>query len=580
MQSRLTDSRLANLGANSIFSGFKEYQNQFNQITSRAKTRFENRDWEGIQADSNERLDLYRKIADLIVGEIRDLLEDRIQDMLVWAGMKAVYSGLMTGRNDWDLGETFYNSITRRIFTTVGVNSQIEFVDTDFEIPPTHSRQPIYRTYSATANIEALIDDILSSFDFQKPFQNKQHDIRLVASEISACLKKVGALRIIERCEMISSAFYRGQGAYLVGRLFSGSHVVPICLVLHHQSNGIFIDTVLLTENEISIVFSFTRSYFLVDIPRPFDLVAFLSAIMPRKRIAELYISLGFNKHGKTELYRNLLNYLATTNDHFEIARGKKGMVMTVFTLPGYDRVFKLIKDRFTYPKTGNRGTVMSKYYLIFKHDRAGRLVDAQEFEYLKFDRSQFSAELLQELQEVAAQTVEVEEDFVIIKHAYIERRVIPLDIYVEEATEEAARAAIVDYGNAIKDMAATNIFPGDMMLKNFGVTRHGRVIFYDYDEVCLLTQCNFRKIPTARTDDEMLSPEPWYSVGENDVFPEEFRIFMGLSGDLLEVFCEKHEDLFDAVYWREIQEQIKNKALVHIFPYPQEKRLVREFDI
>ncbi len=247
---------------------------------------------------------------------------------------------------------------------------------------------------------------------------------------------------------------------------------------------------------------------------------------------------------------------------------------MTVFTLPGYDVVFKLIKDRFEYPKTGTRQTVLQKYRLVFKHDRAGRLIDAQEFEYLQFSKSRFSAELLEELLRVAKNTVIVENDSVIIKHCYVERRMIPLDIYVEEATEEAARRAVVDYGNSIKDMAATNIFPGDMMLKNFGVTRHGRVIFYDYDELCLLTSCNFRRVPKSRSYEDALASEPWFSIGENDVFPEEFRHFMGLTGELEEVFLSKHADLLSVDFWQNMQSRIAAGESILILPYDESKRL------
>jgi isocitrate dehydrogenase kinase/phosphatase len=295
---------------------------------------------------------------------------------------------------------------------------------------------------------------------------------------------------------------------------------------------------------------------------------------MPRKRTAEIYISLGYNKHGKTELYRDLLNHLAYSGDHFEIARGQRGMVMLVFTMPSYDMVFKIIKDRFNYPKGSTRKDVLAKYDLVYRHDRAGRLVDAQAFEYLQFERDRFSAELLDEMAREARQMVEITGEYVIIAHAYVERRVIPLDVYAREAGEEAACAAVLDYGQAIKDMASSNIFPGDMLLKNFGVTRHGRVVFYDYDELCLLEDCHFRRLPPAADYEDELNPDPWFHVNDHDIFPEEFPRFLGLPPLLRSQLVARHGDLFTLDYWRNTQDNIRDGILTHIFPYRQDQRI------
>jgi isocitrate dehydrogenase kinase/phosphatase len=297
---------------------------------------------------------------------------------------------------------------------------------------------------------------------------------------------------------------------------------------------------------------------------------------MPLKPVAELYIAIGYNKHGKTERYRALYRHLSNSNDKFEIARGAKGMVMTVFTLPSYDVVFKIIKDRFAYPKTSTRDQVMDRYRLVFKHDRVGRMVDAQEFEYLTFQRERFSQELLEELQAVAAQTVTVTDDEVIIKHLYTERRLYPLDLYIKEMGSEKAKAAVIDYGNAIIDLAAANIFPGDLFIKNFGVTRHGRVVFYDYDELTLLTECNFRKMPESRSYDDEVADQPWFAVAENDIFPEEFRRFLWFPGPLREVMEEQHGRLFTPEFWQELQQRTRAGELLDFYPYSQKKRFHR----
>jgi isocitrate dehydrogenase kinase/phosphatase len=472
------------------------------------------------------------------------------------------------------VAETFFNSVTRRIFTTVGVDHQIEFVASDFETPPTRPQSPVYRVYNRVPTTPELVTTIVQDYRLAVPFRNLADDALRVAARIEAHMAALNTLRTVERVEMIKTAFYRGMGAYLVGRLFSGSHSIPLALALIHTPEGVVIDSALLDEDSVSILFSFAHSYFHVEVERPYDLVHFLKTIMPRKRTGELYISLGYHKHGKTELYRDLLDHLAHTQERFEIARGQRGMVMLVFTMPSYDIVLKLIKDHFNYPKDSTRKEVMAKYDLVYRQDRAGRLVDAQSFEYLEFSRDLFSEELLEALQRDCSQSVCIGEDTVVLAHAYFQRRVIPLDIFVREAREAAACAAVVDYGEAIKDMARSNIFPGDMLLKNFGVTRHGRVVFYDYDELCLLQECNFRRLPPTDRYEEELAAEPWFHINTNDIFPQEFPNFLGLSGPLREVFEAHHSDLYTPDYWRHRQEAIRAGERAHIFPYQAGQRL------
>jgi isocitrate dehydrogenase kinase/phosphatase len=419
-----------------------------------------------------------------------------------------------------------------------------------------------------------LITSILADHQLDTACEDLPRDAQLAAERIDDHLQALGVQYGLLRAEMITSVFYRNKGAYLVGRIRSDAQVIPLVLALLNTPQGVIIDAVLLHERAVNILFSFTRSYFHVDVQRPYDLVGFLRSIMPRKRIAELYTAIGYHKHGKTELYRDLLHHLAACDEHFEVARGQRGMVMAVFTLPSYDVVFKVIKDRFDAPKDTTRQAVMEKYNLVFKHDRAGRLVDAQEFEHLQFDRWRFSDELLDQLQRVAAQTVIAAAARVIVKHAYVERRVTPLNLYVREADEDAARAAVVDYGYVLKDLAATNIFPGDMLLKNFGVTRQGRVVFYDYDELCLLTDCAFRSLPQPTNPEEELAAEPWFLAGEHDIFPEELQRFLGLQPALRDVFIQHHADLFTTQFWHQIQARLQAGEMLDIFPYSQRERL------
>jgi isocitrate dehydrogenase kinase/phosphatase len=497
MNQVLSDSRLANLGAQAILESFNAFHSSFKDITRRAAERFLNRDWHGLQDDAAERLDLYRQAADTIEDIIRRLLGERVKDKLTWAGMKAVYSGRIFHQNDRELAETFFNSITRRIFSTVGVDSRIEFVDSDFDTPPTPSIPELGRSYAPEADPVDSIRAILEDCGFGSKLKDPAGQAAVVARRIRHQLAARGKDVVVERIDMVGSLFFRNKEAYLVGRIVTASDTLPLSIALHHPPGGIVVDAVLLDEDSLSILFSFTRSYFLVCAERPYNLVHFLKSIIPHKRTAELYTTIGYNKHGKTELYRDIVGYtLECTNEQFEFSPGQRGMVMIVFNMAQDDLVIKLIRDRFRNPKNTTRRAVVEKYDLVFKHDRAGRLVEAHAFEYLKFDRCWFSDELLDELLREAAETVEVVRDEVILRHAYVERRVTPLDVYLPEAEPSEAASAVIDYGNAIKDLAVSNIFPGDMLLKNFGVTRHRRVVFYDYDELCPLINCHFKSCP------------------------------------------------------------------------------------
>jgi isocitrate dehydrogenase kinase/phosphatase len=568
--------RLAERGAAAIVGAFGDYQQRFQAITRRAKVHFERGDWHGTHNDSVERLELYGRVIAGIVAEIRGRLAESVKDWKLWAVMKQAYSARIAHRPDIEVAETFFNSVTRRIFTTVGVDPRVEFLFSDFD-PPLPAGDPPHRTYPHDRELPEVIRAILSACGFSVPFEDLPRDARRVARAIERERRASGLTCPIDAIDMVRSLFYRSQGAYLVGRIRSQDHAMPLALALHHGDRGLFVDAALLTADDVSILFSFTRSYFHVEVDRPHDLIVFLKSIMPRKPIAELYIAIGYHKHGKTELFRDLLRHIQQSTDKFEIARGERGLVMIVFTLPSFDVVFKLIRDTFAYPKTATRRQVIEKYQLVFQHDRAGRLADVQEFEHLAFARERFSDELLAELAGSAANTVRIGERIVDIKHLYTERRMTPLNLYLREVDRAMARDAVVDYGQAVKDLAATNIFPGDMLLKNFGVTRHGRVVFYDYDELCPLTDCCIREMPPAREFDEEFGSEPWFYVGPNDVFPEEFTHFLGLAGDQRAAFLESHAELLTTRYWREIQARHRAGEVIDVVPYRHSLRLKTE---
>ncbi len=469
----------------------------------------------------------------------------------------------------------FFNSVTRRVFSTVGVDPAIEYLQ-PAAAAKTETEPEIYVTHSVFRVEAELIHRILSEIPWTVPYAQLDRDAALVAELIESRVRQESSDREPRQLELLRSIFYRNKGAYLVGRIRAGSSTIPLVLPLLHAERGIVVDAVLMSSDEASVVFGFSWSYFRVEAPRPRALVDFLSTIMPLKQIHELYTAIGHNKHGKTELYRGLMRHLEEPDARFAFVEGDEGMVMAVFTLPSWNVVFKIIKDSFGAPKNTTRRAVMAKYHFVFVRDRVGRLADAQEFEHLEFPRHCFPEELLNYLLEVAGSTVRVEGDRVVVRHLYTERRVIPLNLFLRHADEGAAREAVIDYGNAIKDLAAADIFTGDMLAKNFGVSRHGRVICYDYDELCLLSECRFRRLPQATSMEDEFAAEPWFHVNEQDVFPEEFGTFLLPPEKLRDTFLDAHADLLGIEFWLEVQRKLSRGEVVDVFPYRREARLQR----
>jgi len=563
-------------GADIIHQSFDDYHTRFRSITRRTKERFEHCDWDGVRRDTVKRLSIHPQA----VAEAFDLLEeplgDRIDDQRLWASMKDAYSLAILGRDDFELAQTFFNSLSRRVFPHFGVDPHIDFVSDEFPLPYKGWEMASARMYAAHRIDSGVMRRILEDAKFLVPFTDLRRDSELAAEVVAKGVRRAFGREEIEAIDMLRPVFIRNKAAYLIGRIRVGESVVPLIFAVLNEDGKLFLDTVLTREEEASVVFSFARWYFHADISSPREVIGFLHSILPKKRLPELYVSLGYHKHGKTEFFRDLIRFLASTDEQFVVAPGQRGLVMSVFTLPSYQFVFKVIKDVFPPSKRITRRQVKQRYREVLRHDRVGRLVDFQEFEHLEFRVDRFDPDLLDELLREDSRTVRVEGSHVVIKHLYIGRRVTPLDLYLGSASREEAEAAVTDWGYAIKDLAAANIFAGDMLLKNFGVTRHGRVVFYDYDELCPLGQCNFRSMPVARNLEEELSAEPWFSVRENDVFPEELSTFLELGSSLRQVFDRNHSDLFDVSYWLALQERNLRGEIIDFFPYALEQRLRR----
>ena len=587
------DSALAREIAQAMIDGFNRHYRLFRTESARAKHRFETCDWHGQQRAQRERIEFY----DLRVRECQRRLEREFkageQPMAVWQQVKLHYIGLLVQHQQPELAETFFNSVTTRILHRSYFHNDFIFVrpaiSTEYMESEDPKAPPTFRAfYPGDAPLEHTVRAMLEALQLRCRWDDLARDADRVARAMRRELAGDKA-RPNFQLQVLSNLFFRNKGAYLVGKLINGFREIPFALPILHRTPGtVHVDAALFGEDDLAILFSFSRAYFMVDMEIPSAYVQFLRSLMPRKPRAEIYNALGLAKQGKNLFYRDLLWHLRHSTDKFRIAPGIKGMVMLVFDLPSFPYVFKVIRDRFAAPKETTREQVRAKYQLVKRHDRVGRMADTMEFSQLAFPRQRFTDELIAELRQHAASGLEISDrdgdgqTEVIIAHAYIERRMLPLNLYLQEALDaglgDAAASAqlehaVIEYGNAIKDLVAANIFPGDMLWKNFGVTRHGKVVFYDYDEIEYVTDCQFRHVPPPRCEEDELSGEVWYSVAKNDVFPETFAPFLLGHPRVRAAFLRHHAELLTPEFWQEHQARIRRGEVIDFYPYGTHRR-------
>ncbi len=579
---KLLSSQIAFDIARTILDGFDKHYRLFRAASKHAKQHFERGDWGVAQQAARERIGFYDKRVQECVQALEDEYESGELTDEVWRETKLHYIGLLSDHKQPECAETFFNSVCCNILHRTYFHNDFIFVRpvVSTEYIETEELAPTYRVYYPSKDgLRFSIKRIVTNFQLNAEFADLDRDVAQVEQRLRDMFGS-GPREPNEQIQVLSSLFFRNKGAYIVGKGINGNREIPFIVpILHNRQGKLFLDTVLFDIDQITILFSFTRAYFLVDMEVPSAYVQFLRSMLPRKPRSEIYTILGLQKQGKTLFYRDYLQHLKHTSDRFEIAPGIRGLVMLVFALPSFPYVFKVIKDFFPPPKETSRASIKEKYLLVKNHDRVGRMADTLEYSNVAFPRERFAEELIAELKHFAPSLVEEDEedDQIIIKHLYIERRMVPLNIWLTDAEKAGNEAlmehGVLEYGNAIKELVAANIFPGDMLYKNFGVTRHGRVVFYDYDEIEYITDCNFRTIPQPRTEEDEMASEPWYPIAKNDVFPEQFGAFLLGNPQIKKYFLKHHADLLTQAYWHTRKQRIMDGFIEDVFPYPQQIR-------
>ncbi|MXN79705.1 bifunctional isocitrate dehydrogenase kinase/phosphatase [Burkholderia sp. 4701] len=570
---KLLSSQIGFDVAQTMLENFDRHYRIFREAAVGAKTLFEHADWHALQRLARERITSY----DDRVQECVEVLEDEYDaeniDDEVWQQIKLHYIGLLTSHRQPECAETFFNSVCCKILHRSYFNNDFIFVrpaiSTEYLENDEPAAKPTYRAYyPGTDGLAVTLERIVTNFQLEPPFEDLARDIGCVMQAIHDEFGRFDEATNFQ-IHALSSLFFRNKTAYVIGRIINGDRMLPFALPIRHVRPGLLaLDTVLLRRSQLQIIFSFSHSYFLVDMNVPSAYVDFLCTIMPGKPKAEIYTSVGLQKQGKNLFYRDLLHHLSHSSDRFIIAPGIKGLVMLVFTLPSFPYVFKLIRDQFPPPKETTRAQIMEKYQLVKRHDRLGRMADTLEYSSVALPLARLDHALLRELEKEVPSLLEYEGDNLVIRHLYIERRMVPLNLYLQNGSDAEVEHGVKEYGNAVKELMKANIFPGDMLYKNFGVTRHGRVVFYDYDEIEYLTDCNVRRVPPPRNEEDELSGEPWYSVGPHDIFPETYGPFLLGDPRVRDVFLKHHADFFEPALWQASKDKLLQGELPDFFPY------------
>ncbi len=569
--------------ARAILAGFDRHYQLFREAAREAKRHFEAARWDDMQSLSRERIELYDRRVQATVEAVRARFPEAETDEALWPAIKLAYIPLLHEHRQPECAETFYNSVACAVLHRRYYRNEFIFWRPAVATEHLEGEEPAYRSYYPRpgAGLRATFARILGDYGLANPFEDLPRDLKSLLRALRAHFPRPTRARPNLQIQVVNSLFFRNKAAYVVGKIVNGHQELAFAVpILQNERRQLYLDALLLDPGQMVVLFSFARAYFFVDMEVPAATVSFLRTLMPKKPRAELYNSVGLAKQGKTLFYRDLFYHLKHSTDNFVVAPGIKGMVMLVFTLPSFPYVFKVIRDNFAPPKEMDRQTVKDKYRLVKRHDRVGRMADTLEYSLVALPLERFAPEVLEELKSEAASNIEFEGDKVVIKHMYIERRMQPLNLYLEEAKgdRDAARVrqALHEYGWAIKEIAGAGIFPGDMLLKNFGVTRHNRVVFYDYDEIAYMAECNFRHIPPPRTPEDEMQSEPYWSVGPNDVFPEQFARFLVTDPAAREIFLEQHADLMEPDFWTGKQARVRAGVHEDVFPYPEEIRFKR----
>ncbi|MBF0385610.1 MAG: bifunctional isocitrate dehydrogenase kinase/phosphatase, partial [Candidatus Omnitrophica bacterium] len=580
-------SREVDHAAIAIKVAFDMYRAKFEEINHGTKLRFERRKWAEIIENAVKTINLYPESLSKIEQDVEAMLGEKKYDRELWMEIKQSYKRYVIERYEADLAMTFFYSVMRRVFQKIG--QPIEYEDDGIlEKGPIKGYRQVYLTYTRKDELSRaeLIADILSELGFDEEIYTPSQietDAKKIAARIEASLKDHLGHANFDSIEILKPVFYRNKGSYVVGRIRFGNLIIPLVISLRNErSRGIYARSIIMDDNELLAIFGGTRSGFQVEIEQYRELTDFIQTILPSRERLDIYSLLGLLQPVKVKLNHDIQRHLRESKESFVVTEGEKGWVMVVFTLPTYPYVFKVIADHSEKETFFGRDSVAGKYRMVNRMDRVGRMLNAIAFTDLRFKKDMFSKELLDELIARAPSVTAINDNEVILRQVYVERKVVPALVHLKRNKDDPKeiKRILKEFGDLIKDLAFAGIWIGDMKLKNTGITQSGRLMSFDYDELGQLTDYTFMEnapFYSPAGEDEHWSRNSDYmdKVIYKKVFLYDFSVIagelrgIGIANDheYLEYFREVHADLFIESFWQDIQGKIKQGYILDYAP-------------
>ena len=550
-----------------VFDGFYR---DFCAIPAKAKAAFEASAFQQSLQNSHDRLTLYGERMHALARTLAAEYPDAIAAPELWDRLEQHYTAAVAGRYEADLALAFLHSVRRAVFMDNWTP-----VDYAVDIKTQSSRDSEVMLSRAVDAVDAgLIQEMLAIPSFDIPFRDAAGDSERAADKVDRALRTRGLADRIAAVDVIRGGFFRNRGVYVVGRIrLHGGSVVPLILALLHDEVGIYIDAVLTDEPEAHNLFSTTRANFIVTNDHYHELAEFLHQIMPKRPLGLHYSSLGFNHFGKVAVMDELTAELADDDAVFDTAVGFPGTVAIGFQVPGSVYNLKVIRDHptenYKWGDFAGVESVLEKYRRVHDINRTGSMLDNAIYYNVTLPKSHFASGLLSELVEDASNAVSLRGTTVFFQHLIVQRKMIPLPVFLEQAPREDCERAVISLGQCIKNNMAANIFNRDLDGRNYGVGSHIRVYLFDYDALETFTDVKIRS-NQDRFDGEEDVPG-WFFEDGVVFLPEEIESGLRIADrDLRRLFRSVHGDLLEVEYWQHIQDELRHGNVPQIQVYPE----------
>ncbi len=529
---------------------------------------------------SKERLGLYSAFIAAHGPRVLAAFPALSNNAAVWDDIERLLLERIADRYEADIIFGFVHSLRRNI--DHGIWRPVAY-----SFPPPSKRRvdsmaQVHRRLHVEGRMDAeLFKEVLRMPNFAVPFRNLDEDAALVLRKVEQLLGAAFRQTQPIALDVVEAGFFRDRSAFVVGRwVLADGSFTPLVIALLNSAEGIYADAVLHDVADIHSLFSSALANLHVTTRLYYQTCVFLFSLMPRRPLGHHYSTIGFNHVGKVVILTEIIDQLRQSGQKLQRSPGMPGTVALGFTCEACSYHLKVIRDRPTtaYKWGAFPGVVavIDKYRDVHEINRAGSMLDNVMYFNLRLERDLFEPALLDEILQQAAGSVQLDADGVFIRSLIVQLKIVPLPVYIRNATEEQTWAVIRSLGHCIRNNAATNIFNKDLDSRNYGIGRYGRVLLFDYDAVEKLTDVKIRT-NTEREPGEETVPE-WFFEDGVIFLPEEMEYGMQLNNEWARrAFRAQNADLLTVDYWEGVQQKLLRGEVPGLRMYPRASKVVAE---